>query len=176
MNYGAGAGTGCIPPLWCSTVWLIGANALCLLVQGPGAEIEISEGMFDFSTPIASYTADSQIPGEFSKGTGSRDRIQIFGQKWTVLVVNKCLSLFLNFQTVPLMRCRHCHYPRGLGENILENLHFLEIYLLIFFAVLFFPIDSLCKLFIPLGPKDHLRTAGKQFEFVCGLRMWLACS
>jgi hypothetical protein len=57
-------------------------------VQGPGAEIEISEGMFDFSTPIASYTADSQIPGEF-KGTGSRDRIQIFGQKLAFLVVNK---------------------------------------------------------------------------------------
>jgi len=29
--------------------------------QGPGAEIELSEGKVDWSTPIASYTADSQI-------------------------------------------------------------------------------------------------------------------
>ena len=32
--------------------------------QGPGAEIEISEGMVDYSNPIATYTADSQIPGD----------------------------------------------------------------------------------------------------------------
>jgi hypothetical protein len=64
-------------------------------VQGPGAEIEISEGMFDFSTPIASYTADSQIPGKFNKGTGSRDRIHIFGQKVKDSVVKKYVPLLV---------------------------------------------------------------------------------
>ncbi len=28
------------------------------------------------------------------------------------------LSWFLNFQNAPLMRCRHCHLPRGLGEIV----------------------------------------------------------
>jgi len=32
--------------------------------NGPGANIELSEGMVDFSKPIASYSADSQIPGD----------------------------------------------------------------------------------------------------------------
>ena len=32
--------------------------------QGPGAEIELSEGSLDFSNVIATYTADSQIPGD----------------------------------------------------------------------------------------------------------------
>ncbi len=52
--------------------------------------------------------------------------------------INKYLSWFLNFQNAPLMRCRQCHFPSGLGENILENQHFLVIYLQywIFFAVL----------------------------------------
>jgi len=67
---------------------------------------------------------------------GLRDRIQIFGQKWAVLVVNKFLSWFVNFQTVPLIRCCHCHIQCGLGENILEDQHLLEKYLLNFFSVL----------------------------------------
>merc|ERR1719342_1618590 len=33
---------------------------------GPGAEIDLSEGSLDFSNPIATYTADSQIPGDTS--------------------------------------------------------------------------------------------------------------
>jgi hypothetical protein len=57
------------------------------------------------------------IPVTIPTGTGSRDRIQIFGRKKsTVLVINK-EPWFWNFQNVPLMRCRHCH----LGENLLEN-------------------------------------------------------
>jgi hypothetical protein len=55
------------------------------------------------------------------KGTGSRERIQISGQKFTVLVTNKSFSWFSNVQNALLMRCRHCHFPRGLGENISEN-------------------------------------------------------
>jgi hypothetical protein len=43
------------------------------------------------------------------------------------------LSCPLNFQSSPLMRCRHCHFPRGFGETILEN---LLLDLLNFFAVL----------------------------------------
>ena len=33
-------------------------------MQGPGAQIELSEGVLDYSQTIASYTADSQIPGD----------------------------------------------------------------------------------------------------------------
>jgi len=33
-------------------------------LQGPGAEIALSEGSLDFGNIIASYTADSQIPGD----------------------------------------------------------------------------------------------------------------
>jgi hypothetical protein len=51
------------------------------------------------------------------KGLG-REKDLIFGQK---LTVNKYLFWFLNLQDAPLMRCRHCHFPRGLGENISEN-------------------------------------------------------
>ena len=31
---------------------------------GPGAEIELSEGTVDYSNPIATYRANSQIPGD----------------------------------------------------------------------------------------------------------------
>ncbi len=34
---------------------------------------------------------------------------------------NEAHLLFLNLQNAPLMRCRHCHFPRGLGENIWEK-------------------------------------------------------
>jgi hypothetical protein len=34
--------------------------------------------------------------------------------------INKNLYWFFNFQNAPLMRCRHCHFPWGLGENIWE--------------------------------------------------------
>jgi len=40
------------------------SNKLPIFRQGPGAEIELSEGMVDYSNPIATYTADSQIPGD----------------------------------------------------------------------------------------------------------------
>jgi hypothetical protein len=45
------------------------------------------------------------------------------------LVVKKYLSWFWKFQNAPLMRCRHCHFLRSLGEKILENYHSLEIYI-----------------------------------------------
>jgi hypothetical protein len=54
-------------------------------------------------------------------GTGSRDRIQTYGQKWRVLGINKNLYGFLNFQNAPLMRCRHCHFPCHKGEDIWEK-------------------------------------------------------
>jgi hypothetical protein len=65
---------------------------------------------------------------------------------------NKYLSWFFNFQNAPLMRCRHCHFPHGLGENIplgeVKNLF-------LFLRSSLFPIGSLCKLtkfLIPIGP------------------------
>jgi hypothetical protein len=45
-------------------------------------------------------------------------QIQIFGRKRTVLAVNKYLCWLLNFQNVPMMRCRLCYFLCGLGENI----------------------------------------------------------
>jgi hypothetical protein len=55
------------------------------------------------------------------KGTGSRDRIQIFGQKFTVLLGNKNHSWFSHCQNAPMVRCRKIAiFPRGLGENMGE--------------------------------------------------------
>jgi hypothetical protein len=72
------------------------------------------------SLPQQYFTAsDSAAPEAFQvkvqfllKETWSRDRIPIFGQKLTVLVGNKSLSWFSHFQNAPLMRCRHCHFPK----------------------------------------------------------------
>ncbi len=44
------------------------------------------------------------------KETGSRDGIQIFGQKWILLGIKRNLYWFLNFQNAPLVRCCHCHF------------------------------------------------------------------
>ncbi len=66
-------------------------------------------------------------PRKNTKGTGSQDIIQ--SSKLVPLLV-------LKFLNAPLMRCRHRHFPRGLGENIWENKHLLEIYLLNFSAAL----------------------------------------
>ncbi len=73
------------------------------------------------------------------KGTGSRYKLQILDP----------LYWFQNLQNAPLMRCRHCHFPRGLGENIWEkkkNNNLLERQLLNFFAISSLPIcpTNLC--------------------------------
>jgi hypothetical protein len=76
------------------------------------------------------------------KGTGSRDIYK--SNVWTKMnssIENKNLSWFLNFQSAPLMRCRRCHFPHGFGENVLENLDLLEIYLSLRSSM--FPVGSL---------------------------------
>jgi len=77
------------------------------------------------------------------KGTRSQVecKFKILGQLW-----------FLNFQNAPLIRCRHCYFPCGLGENIWENTQTLERHLQNFFAVLLLPIGSLPKLLISISP------------------------
>jgi hypothetical protein len=55
------------------------------------------------------------------KETGSRDIIQIIRQKWLPIGINKNFYWFLNFQNAPLMRCRHCQFPRILSENMWEK-------------------------------------------------------
>ncbi len=67
------------------------------------------------------------------KGTGSQDRIRIYGQKWIVLGMNKNLYWFLNFQNAPLMRCRQFHFHQVKGKKICLRpskmfLLFTEIY------------------------------------------------
>jgi hypothetical protein len=49
------------------------------------------------------------------------------------------MPLLVNFQSVPLMRCCHYHFPVGLGETYrFGKLTYIEntVYLLKFFAVL----------------------------------------
>jgi hypothetical protein len=101
---------------------LLDAEHVCVRADvGRVVEVEIPG-----SLPQQYFTAsDSAAPEAFQvkvsltvwitvqlllKGTGSRDRIPIFGQKLTVLVRNKNLSWFSHFQNVPLMRCRHCYF------------------------------------------------------------------
>ncbi len=56
------------------------------------------------------------------KGTGSRDRIQIFWKKRIIPGQNKSLYFFFNFEDEPLMSCRLCHFPSDESENIREKL------------------------------------------------------
>ncbi len=69
-------------------------------------------------------------PSKVMKGLkrlhGPRDRIQIFGYKWIVLIVNKNLYWFLYFKYLPLMSCRLCNFLRGDGKNIWEKLYLQE--------------------------------------------------
>jgi hypothetical protein len=59
------------------------------------------------------------------KGLGHEIEFKKLDRK-LVMALNKNLYWFLNFQNALLMRCRHCHFPCGLGENIWEKQHVLE--------------------------------------------------
>jgi hypothetical protein len=67
---------------------------------------------------IDSY--NQMMPESPLKGLGHENRIQIFGQKFTVLKY-KNPAWFSNFKNAPLMRCRHYYLSRGSGGNILEE-------------------------------------------------------
>ncbi len=63
-----------------------------------------------FATNEKGSEAEHKNQAPLIKGTESWDIIQIFGQKFTVIVINKNLSWFSNFSNPPLMRCRHCFF------------------------------------------------------------------
>ncbi len=98
------------------------------------------------------------------KGQGHDIQFKYLDKNEQFLQQISYLSWFLNFQNAPLMRCNHCHFPCGLGENIVENLNLLEIYLLNFFVVLVVPYWSIiiASMYFSLLLKDHSRTADKQ--------------
>jgi hypothetical protein len=54
------------------------------------------------------------------KGTGSRERIQDKNSVTRYRFIQESLLVY-KFSNSPVMRCRHCHFPRGLGENISEK-------------------------------------------------------
>jgi hypothetical protein len=67
------------------------------------------------------------LPCNTLKGLGHEiEFIYLDKNEQLVLVVNKYLFWFFNFQNASLMRCHHCHFPRGLDENLLENKHLFE--------------------------------------------------
>ncbi len=69
----------------------------------------------------------------------------MFGRK-------KNLYGFLNFQTAPLMRCPHFHFPCSKGENILEKNIYCRDIDYISLRPSSFPIGSLAKILIPFYP------------------------
>jgi hypothetical protein len=66
------------------------------------------------------------------KGTGSRDRIQIFWRKW----LTQGLLFFYNFDDLPLMSSCLCHFSHGWGKSIWENYIYYEILLYIIIILL----------------------------------------
>ncbi len=57
---------------------------------------------------------------------GLRNEIEFkYLHKINSLVINKNFSWFFKFLNAPLMRCRHCHFPRGQGETYREKLNLL---------------------------------------------------
>ncbi len=65
--------------------------------------------------------------------------------------LHKNLYWFLNLEDKPLMRCRHCNFPRGKGETILEKWYLQNIYKIPSRPPLFH-IGLLAELLISIGP------------------------
>ncbi len=74
-------------------------------------------------------------------------------EKITIVLIgpNKHLCRFLNFQNAPLMRCRHCHFPRGLVHSYSCNMVF-----------------KIAKILF--------KGRGEKVKFVLGPQIWFACS
>ncbi len=93
----------------------------------------------------------------------------------------------MNFQNFSQMRCHHCHFPRGLGGNILEEKHLLERYLLHFVISSFrywFTGWTLDSYWVHCFSSNMLFKITKRlFEcrkgmktFLRGPQMWISCS
>jgi hypothetical protein len=76
-------------------------------------------------------------------GTGSRNRILIYGQNEQFYSDKQVPFLVLYFKNAPLIKCRHFHFLH-IGE--LKLIGDISDELLNFFVVLVAPIGSLCKL------------------------------
>ncbi len=86
----------------------------------------------------------STLSSNINKGTWSRDRIQIFGQKWTVLLINKCLSWFFKFSICSSYEMQSMSFPtRFRWKHIGEPTFIGDIYHWISLRSSLFPIDPL---------------------------------
>ncbi len=63
------------------------------------------------------------------KGLGNEKEFNSFEKMVSTVGLDKNLYWFLNLEDKPLMRCRHCNFPRGKGETILENWYLCERYI-----------------------------------------------
>ncbi len=119
---------------------------------------------------------------QWVKGTGSRDRIQVFGHKCTVLVIYNYLSWYLNSQNAPLMRCRQfLSHTRFRWKHIVDiSTGFLRdpcCFLLVHCVNCRLRLVhcSSCNVLFKIA-KRKFEDRRETVKFVCGPRIWHACS